>query len=73
MKRTVSGRENNNNQNFRAKSTNILSSMMRNVPIRHNKSIILLYETIPIFDFFSKLCHLHIEIIEMTLIFSHLR
>ena len=35
-KRTVSGRENNNNQNFRTKSANILSSVLCNVSRRHN-------------------------------------
>ena len=38
IKKTVSGRENNNNQNFRTKSANILSSVLCNVSRRHNKS-----------------------------------
>ena len=38
MERTISGRENNNNQNIWDKSTYILSTMLYNVSRRYNKS-----------------------------------
>ena len=38
MERTLSGREGNNNYNFWSQSTNILSTMLRNIPGRYNKS-----------------------------------